>query len=127
MEIAIERIAVVSFLVIGLSHMVQPRLWAEFFLMLREKGRVACFINGFIHMPTGLLIIGFHNVWSGIPAVLTVLGWGWVLKGFVNFVFPQLAIKGFAMVSLDRAYRFVIAGAVLVGLAVMLGYALVMR
>jgi hypothetical protein len=127
MEIAIERIAVVSFLITGLSHMVQPRLWAEFFLMLREKGHVACFINGFIHLPMGLLIIGFHNVWSGIPAVLTVIGWGWVLKGLINFVIPQVAIKGFALVSLERAHRFVIAGALLLGLGVLLGYSLLMR
>ena len=38
MERAVELLAAVSFVVMGLSHVAQPRAWAEFFVLLRDKG-----------------------------------------------------------------------------------------
>lgn len=38
MERATEIYAAVQFLVIGLSHVLQPRVWVDFFTWLREKG-----------------------------------------------------------------------------------------
>ena len=93
MEIAIEKFAVICFFLFGISHIVQPRSWAEFFIRLREKGTTGSFINGWIHFPLGALIVAFHNVWQGIPALLTVLGYAWVIKGFIYFVFPQYGLK----------------------------------
>ena len=47
MDVAIEKIAVISFFLIGISHIVQPRAWAEFFVGLSKKvtaeiGRSSC-------------------------------------------------------------------------------------
>lgn len=125
MQTAIERIAFVSFIVIGLSHIVQPRVWVEFFIMIREKGTVGALINGFIHIPMGLLIVGFHNVWRGPAMVLTILGWCWVFKGAINFIIPQAAMKTMNLVSRDKPQRFVWAGFVLLALAGVVGYSLV--
>jgi len=55
-EIAIQRMAIVCFLIIGLSHIVQARAWAEFFIYLRGKGLIGVFIVAFIHLPMGVLI-----------------------------------------------------------------------
>ena len=41
MESSIQIIAGVSFLVVGLSHLFRPRVWAQFFIDLRERGEVA--------------------------------------------------------------------------------------
>ncbi len=49
MESAIQKLAVISFLVIGLSHILQPRAWAQFFIDIRSKGETGSFINAFIH------------------------------------------------------------------------------
>ncbi|CAN5550457.1 hypothetical protein BH23ACI1_BH23ACI1_28620 [soil metagenome] len=38
MEVAIQKLAIVVFFVIGLSHIVQSRVWAQFFIDLRSKG-----------------------------------------------------------------------------------------
>lgn len=81
MESAIERFTVLSYLIIGLSHILQPRVWVQFFLNLRDKGEAGIFAIAFLHLPLGLLIVSFHNVWTGIPAVVTVVGWANVLKG----------------------------------------------
>jgi len=62
MEIAVEEFAVICFFLIGVSHIVQSRAWAEFFIRLREKGTTGSFINAWIDFPLGALIVAFHNV-----------------------------------------------------------------
>ena len=92
MEIAVEKFAVICFFLSGVSHIVQPRAWAEFFIRLREKGTTGSFINTWIHFPLGALIVAFHNVWCGIPAILTVLGYACVIKVYL-FRFPRYGLK----------------------------------
>jgi hypothetical protein len=106
MEIAIEKLAVICFFLFGLSHIVQPRSWAEFFIRLREKGTTGSFINGWIHFPLGALIVAFHNVWHGIPAVLTVLGYAWVIKGLYLFRVPTTRAEDDA--ASERGTRLVL-------------------
>jgi len=106
----IELFATVFSTVIGLSHVFQPRAWVEFFIWLREKGRRGAFVNGFITLGFGSFIVGFHNVWDGLAIILTLLGWSQVLKGLVNFVAPQLALRGLGKVSYKRAWHLVVAG-----------------
>jgi hypothetical protein len=77
---SVEILAIILFGVIGLSHILQPKAWAEFFIMLRGKGEAGAFMDGFLNLPLGAFIVGFHNIWSGIPVVLTLLGWGLLIK-----------------------------------------------
>jgi uncharacterized protein YjeT (DUF2065 family) len=107
----------VSYFVIGVSHIAQPRAWAEFFIALREKGKTGAFVNGFIHFPLGAIIVSFHNVWTWPAVVLTVAGWGLVLKGFLSFVYPRLALRTLERVSVERAREFAVAGVFGVALA----------
>jgi hypothetical protein len=80
MERSVEVLAVILFGVIGLSHIVQPKAWAEFFILLRSKGEAGAFADGFLNLPLAGLIVGFHNTWSGLPAVLTLVGWCLLIK-----------------------------------------------
>ncbi len=127
MELAIQKLAVVSFFVIGLSHIFQPRVWAQFFIDLRSKGEVGSFINAFIHFPLGVLIVAFHNVWQGIPTILTLLGWAWMLKSLIYFVLPSLGLKSMSRVSLDKSWQFIVAGVVMLGIGGLLLFSLVSR
>ena len=127
MEEAIEKLAVISFFLIGLSHIFQPRVWVNFFIEIRRKGEVGAFINAFVHFPLGAFIVAFHNVWHGIPMVLTVMGYGLLVKGFINFVFPKLGLKTLEQVSLEKSWQFVAAGILLVGIALLFLYSLLSR
>lgn len=127
MEEAVEKLAIISFFLIGVSHIFQPKVWVDFFVGIREKGETGAFINAFIHFPFGALIVAFHNVWHGIPLILTLLGYGLLVKGFINFVFPKFGLKTLERVSLEKSWEFVAAGFLSIGIAVMLLYSLLNR
>ena len=59
-----------------------------------------------------MIIVSFHNVGHGLPVVLTLIGWGLVLKSFIYFVFPKLGVKMLARVTMDKSWGFVVAGRV---------------
>ncbi len=122
MERAIQIFAVINLVVIGLSHVAQPRAWAEFFVALREKGDRGVFVVGFMSLAFGSLIVAFHNVWSGLPIVLTILGWTQVLKGLVYFTFPSYGLRKLGIVDVERARMFIWPGLGLLVIAALLGY-----
>ena len=120
MEIGIERLAALAFIITGLSHITAPRAWVRFFLNIRAAGEAAGFLNAYVHMPLGLLIVAFHPVWEGPAMLVTLVGWALTLKGTLYFLWPRLADKSMAMVTEERAGHFRIAGVVslLLGLAI---------
>jgi hypothetical protein len=127
MEQAIEIYAAVQFLVIGLSHTFQPRAWVDFFTWLRSKGNPGVFANGFLSLIFGSVIVAFHNVWTGLPMVLTLIGWAQVIKALVSFVMPQWGMRGLQRVSYDRAHEFVVGGVVFLALSALMLYIVVTR
>ena len=122
MERSVEVFAIILFGVLGLSHILQPKAWAEFFILLRGKGEAGAFVDGLVNLPLAGIIIAFHNIWSGISIVLTLVGWGLLIKGLIRFCAPKLALRVMARVSLERSWEFQVAGAGLVALAGLLGY-----
>jgi hypothetical protein len=122
MERSVEVLAIILFGVLGLSHLLQPKAWAAFFILLRDKGEVGAFLDGFLNLPMAGVIIGFHNVWSGIPVVLTLVGWGLLIKSLLRFCLPKQGLMMMARVSMERSWEFQVAGAALVVLAGLLGY-----
>lgn len=113
MESSIEVVAGISFLVVGLSHLMRPRVWAQFFIDLRERGEVASFHVALMHLTLGALIVAFHNVWRGAGLVLTLVGWAYVLKSLVYFVWPRHGLRMLARVSTERAWEFAAGGVAL--------------
>ena len=123
MERSVEVFATILLGVFGFSHMLQPRAWAEFFILLRGKGEAGAFVDGFLNLPLGGVIVGFHNTWAGVPLVLTLVGWGLLIKGLIRFCAPKQALRMMERVSLERSWEFQVAGVGLVALAGLLGYA----
>jgi hypothetical protein len=122
MERSVEVLAIILFGVLGLSHILQPEAWAEFFILLRSKGEAGAFVDGLLNLPLGGVIVGFHNRWSGIPAVLTLVGWCLLIKSLIRFCAPKQALRIMARVSVERSWEFQVAGAALVVLAGLVGY-----
>ena len=111
-EHAIQVFAVVNFGVIGLSHIAQPRVWVQFFIILARQGHPGVFVNAMLSLLVGSIIVSFHNVWSGIPMVVTLIGWAQVLKGLISLVAPAVGMKGLRRMTMDRAWEIQFAGGV---------------
>jgi hypothetical protein len=107
-----EIFAVVNFTVVGLSHIAQPRAWAEFFIRLRALGSTGVFVNAMLSLLVGSIIVALHNDWNGAAAVVTFIGWAQVLKGTISLTIPSVGMRGLMRVSLDRAWEFQVGGAV---------------
>jgi hypothetical protein len=117
---AVEIYAAVHFAVIGLSHLFQPRVWVDFFIRLRELGHAGVFLNGFLSLMFGSIIVAFHDVWLWPPVILTLIGWAQILKGLIAFCAPALAMHGLNRVSPERAWEFQVGGTLFIALAVWL-------
>ena len=124
MERSVEVLAIVFFGVIGLSHLLQPKAWVKFFILLRGKGEAGVFVDGFLTLQMAGIIIGFHNVWSGLPMVLTIVGWAYILKALLCFLVPQTQVRTLGRVSPERAPEFIVPGILFVAMAGLLLYIL---
>lgn len=118
MEQAVEIFAVIHLGIIGLSHILAPKAWIDFFVQLRERGHAGVFVVAFMSLFIGSIIAAFYNVWSGHGLVLTLVGWTQVLKGTLYLLFPSLGMRSLRHVDPEKPYYFVVAG---VGLLVLAG------
>jgi hypothetical protein len=123
-ERAAEWFALVTCLVVGLSHLMQPQAWAEAFAALHRLGKPGAFTNGGLSLLPGAVFVTTHPVWSGPAMVLTLLGWLLVLKGAVCFLAPELALRGMGRAGAGKGREFTGGGLLLLAVAGVLGYVL---
>ena len=122
MEHALQIYAIINLTLIGMSHVVRPRAWVDFFVFLRERGEAGVFAVAILNLIFGSIIVAFHNVWSGIPLVLTVVGWTSVIKALLYFTFPAVVLRKLQSLSHERANLVVVGGIFFLLLAGVLGY-----
>src|SRR5262245_66427403 len=91
METTVRELVGPMFLLVGVSHVVQPAAWVRFFEVVKGTG-VAGLIIAMFTLPVGLLLLVGHQVWRWEPAVfLTVAGYGLTLKSTLYLIVPRLA------------------------------------
>ncbi len=112
MEQATQLFAAISFLVIGLSHLGQPKAWVAFFQALAARGTPGVFLEGFLLLNFGAFIVAFHNVWEGPALWFTLIGWSQVIKGTVRFLAPQISLRAMQRITLERARNFQVGGVI---------------
>jgi len=72
----------------------------------------------------GALIVAFHNVWSGIPMVLTIIGWAYCIKSLIYFVCPKHGLRMLARVKVEKSREFIVPGVMMVVYACLLAYSI---
>ncbi len=108
----------ISFLAIGLSHLLRPLAWVEYFAHLRALGATGALINGMMSLSLGAVMVGFHGTqWSGLAALTTFIGWAQVVKGTIHVCFPAHSLRSMEQVTIEHSRRFVWAGALFIPLA----------
>jgi hypothetical protein len=89
---AIEVFALLNFAIVGLSLVLRPGAWAQFFLWMRREGEAGAVIYGLLCVLWGSLIVSFHPEWHGLLVILPAFG---VLQMFEGLLF--LVLPGFGL------------------------------
>ena len=72
------------------------------------------FILSLITVGIGLVLVLGHNIWSGnaLPIVVTLIGWGALIKGILLLFVPQETAKGLFLGSLHYEQFFYLYAAI---------------
>ncbi len=125
---AVQMIMLISCVLMGLSHLLQPRLWSEFFAHLVERGRFGLVANQFLNAAPAAIIVSLHQVWSGPAIVLTLYGWMLLLKSCIGLLLPELGMRSLKLSRHgDGAFRAAGVALLFVGLACALALANVLE
>ena len=120
MEQAVERLTAIVLLLTSLSHIAAPQAWAKLFTRIDAAGETSGLLYGAIHLPLGLVIVAFHNVWLWPNALVTVIGWALLLKGALHWLMPSLAKRSIALAGDLRRYCW--GGIIMLPLALAVGW-----
>jgi uncharacterized protein YjeT (DUF2065 family) len=102
-----------AFLLMGLSHLLQPQLWVRFFAAVRNTGHASIIIPLFT-LPFGLALIAGHNIWNwDWPVALTIAGWGMTIKSAGYLLIPGLADRALSKPMATAPRSFQIVGAII--------------
>ena len=79
---------IIFFLVLSFN----PKRIRQIFEDLKDQKFVI--IIAFMAIVIGLLNILFHNIWeSNWTAIITLMGWGWLVIGLLLLAFPDIIAK----------------------------------
>lgn len=122
MQLFVELYVFLGFLVVGISHITMAAAWNEFFAMLRSRGRAGVIVNGMLALTVGSIVVAGHNIWSGLPMIVTLVGWAQLLKGFLHLAIPGLGERSLQMAETNPLTKFRLGGVVMLILDVPIGY-----
>ncbi len=103
---AVQMIMLISCALMGLSHLLQPQLWVEFFAHLIERGRFGLVANQFLNAAPAAILVSLHQVWSGPAIVLTLYGWLLLVKSCIGLLLPDIGMRSLRLSRHgDNAFR----------------------
>ncbi|RYE08282.1 MAG: hypothetical protein EOP22_13910 [Hyphomicrobiales bacterium] len=121
----VQFIMLIACVPMGLSHIVRPALWIDFFARLTAMGRPGLVLKVLaVELWPALLIVSLHQVWSGPAIVLTLYGWAQFGKVWIALLFPAIGMRSMAMAEKHGARGFVAGGLLLIAVGLSAGAAL---
>ena len=118
----VEALLAIPYLLMGASHVVQPGMWRAYFTRLHTEGTPALVTRTFmLELWPALLIVVFHQVWTGPAAALTLFGHALMLKIVLSMLVPGIGLRSLGMAEKGDA-GFRVGGLVLVGLGLLCVY-----
>ena len=97
----------------GLSHIVRPALWVDFFTRLHGLGTAGLVGKVLaIELWPALIVVSLHQVWWGPGIVLTIYGWAQFAKVWLALLVPEIGMRSMAMAP-EKGERGFIAGGVM--------------
>jgi hypothetical protein len=121
---AVQFVLMVLCTLFGVSHIVRPAIWTEFFGWLHAAGHRGVVLKTFaLELWPAMMIVTLHQVWSGPGMVITLYGWAQLIKIAIAMLMPEITLRGLKMAE-GGSRAFVPAGVVLAGIGVVSGVAL---
>ncbi|MFC1655737.1 hypothetical protein ACFL3C_02610 [Patescibacteria group bacterium] len=117
----IAQILAVALFVLGASVFFNSRYYSKVYGDIM-KNTALLFVTSLVILVVSTVIILVHNVWEWQWYVLiTIVGWGGLVKAFLLLIFPKQTVKMFGgMVKSKMLLMF--GGLVAVVIGVILGY-----
>jgi hypothetical protein len=121
----VEFIMLIACVPMGLSHIVRPHMWIDFFARVHAQGTAGLVGKVLtIELWPALLIVTLHQIWTGPAIVLTLYGWAQFAKVWTALLFPQIGMRSLAMAQRKAARGFVAGGVMLIAVGLSAGAAL---
>ncbi|MCK5460611.1 hypothetical protein KAI58_01355 [Candidatus Gracilibacteria bacterium] len=120
LSILVAQIVAVVYISIGVGLLLNGDYYRKVFdAMISEKGTM--YLGGALALVVGFLLVKNHNIWEMDWTVLvTIIGWGALLKGILLLVLPEFALKLFT--PMMKCKKLGIMGTVCIVLGLVLGY-----
>lgn len=122
---AVQLIMFFACILMGLSHILQPKMWVDYFRQMQTTGHSALITRTMtFELWPALILVSLHQVWAGPGIILTVYGWALLLKCTISLLFPQLGMR--SLKQIERGKKgIIIAGFALIFIGLCAGWALV--
>ncbi len=99
MENGILTFAAPALVLVGLSQIYITDQWQRYYHWLSDLGAPGVRLNGLISLAIGSPIVIYHNVWSGPPILLTLMGWLFLSESALCLFAPGAGLAGLAEVE----------------------------
>ncbi|MEM6477397.1 MAG: hypothetical protein AAF687_14680 [Pseudomonadota bacterium] len=124
--VAVQALMAPALVLMGMSHIVQPGMWRDFFVHLHGLGTTGVVYRTVaLELWPALLIVVFHQVWSGPGIVLTIYGWLLMTKVTLSLLYPKLGLRSLGMAEGTSDAKWALAGVVLIALGLSCVWALI--
>jgi len=92
------------FSVLGLS-MVLNKKWMTLVVDEMFKNQGLTWLAGLITLLMGATIVVINNIWtSGLPLIITILGWLTLLKGVFLMLFPNISFSYYKKMNKENVF-----------------------
>jgi len=118
----IEAILAIPLVLIGISHILQKRMWLEFFEWLAAKDSIGVVIRTFLfELWPATLVVVFHQEWTWPGVVITLYGHLLMFKVVLSLLVPSIGVKSLKQSQTRGDNTFIVAGIGLIILGLFCG------
>ena len=125
MEKQIQLAFAIQLAVFGIVHLVRPGPLVAFYQTLASKKDAGVIYIALLSLITGSFLVAFHNIWTGLPILLTIFGWAQLVKGILYMLIPSVGLRFFERITPDRMNHFRWPGIPLLAVAGLLAWNLI--
>jgi len=117
LSILVAKIVAIAYFALGIG-MVGGQISSAKVLDIFSKSQGLTLITGVFAVIIGMLLVNSHNIWvKDWPVLITLIGWGALIKGVLFLAFPSSLMSFKPMFKNEQGW-----GILLIALGALFGY-----